>query len=200
MTHSSAPLLAPPAVDLRVLLCVIYLQGCRKWTLWLTKGWKMSSSQTSGAKSAWRDSAPLVMCWSVMAFIINTYAYSQSKMLWHAARTHAERSLMGSLFPEQRTGWWFITGLLSQHIYYLPLSAKLIMHNQVPHVTWSHPVCLYTHIRNTSSPSFFYVNIQGKAIIYTKEEIKSMALSMEIICGDSYQDLSGVCISPASFL
>lgn len=52
-----------------VCCCVLFfLQGCRKWTQWLTKGWKMSSSQTSGARSAWRDSAPLVMCWSVMAF------------------------------------------------------------------------------------------------------------------------------------
>lgn len=75
-THSSVPLIALSAVDPCVLLCVIYLQGCRKWILWLTKGWKMSSSQTSGARSAWSDSAPLVMCWSVMAFIINTYANS----------------------------------------------------------------------------------------------------------------------------
>lgn len=90
ITHPSAPLIALSAVDPCVLLCVIYLQGCRKWILWLTKGWKMSSSQTSGARSAWRDSAPLVMCWSVMAFIINTYAHSHSKMLQHTAQIHTD--------------------------------------------------------------------------------------------------------------
>lgn len=68
-THQLLPIIGPC-----LLLCVTYLPDCRKWTLWLTKGWRMSFSQTSGARSAWRDSAHLVMCWSVIAFIINTYA------------------------------------------------------------------------------------------------------------------------------
>ena len=70
-TKSNSLSFAPPLICLLLTLspfCVIFLQGCRKWTPWLTKDWKMSSSQTSGAKSAWRDSAPLVMCWSVMIF------------------------------------------------------------------------------------------------------------------------------------
>ena len=94
-------------------VCHLFLQGCRKWTLWLTKGWKMSSSQTSGVRSAWRDSAPLVMCWSVMALIINTYARTQwnAKQLGFCGITWSLMSLCflplfpPFLFPEQRTGW-----------------------------------------------------------------------------------------------
>lgn len=75
------------------LSCVIYLPGCRKWTLWLTKDWRMPFSQTSGARSAWRDSAPSVTCWSVMAF------YHQHICVLYRgnAQTYADPSLMRSL-------------------------------------------------------------------------------------------------------
>ena len=77
------------------LSCVIYLPGCRKWTLWLTKDWRMSFSQTSGARSAWRDSAPLVTCWSVMAFY---HQYICLLPQWNI-QTNADSSLMISLLP-----------------------------------------------------------------------------------------------------
>lgn len=77
------------------LLCVIYLPGCRKWTLWLTKDWRMSFSQTSGARSAWRDSALSVTCWSVMAFY---HQYLCVLSRWNA-QTYADSSLTISLLP-----------------------------------------------------------------------------------------------------
>lgn len=152
INRSSAPLIALSAADPCVLLCVIYLQGCRKWILWLTKGWKMSSSQTSGARSAWRDSAPSVTCWSVMAFHINTYAHFHSEMhrrtAGFALRISADfcRWLWPILFPEQRMGWSFLTAVCTVTcICNLQLSVKHITHNWALIVSWCPSVCLYTH-------------------------------------------------------
>lgn len=55
----------------------------------------MPFSQTSGARSAWRDSAPSVTCWSVMAFY---HQYICVLYRWNA-QTYADPSLMRSLLP-----------------------------------------------------------------------------------------------------
>lgn len=146
ITRSSAPLIAVSAADPCVLLCVIYLQGCRKWILWLTKGWKMSSSQTSGARSAWRDSAPSVTCWSVMAFHINTYAHFHSEMhrRWICAENLCQLlPLLVAHFILRATHGMMVC-VRSHGIHNLQLSVKLITHNRAPTVSWCSSVCLYT--------------------------------------------------------
>lgn len=55
----------------------------------------MPFSQTSGARSAWRDSAPSVTCWSVMAF---SHQHICVLYRWNA-QTYADPSLMRSLLP-----------------------------------------------------------------------------------------------------